>query len=361
MNKWMQKLVKQFEVDLPNDKLTEDRATLLYILDAFSKNLIELDTTPIRKAREQFDELGKELLEGDPAKVEKALFRARQFFSSYRVEEYTYLQKCFDDFRNIIWAFVDQLAEDFSDERKEDQLMQERLAELKDAVEANSIGSLKTSARLFIDNYMELQGRRNKRKTKKMDSIKRNLEVVKKKLNDTSELVNIDHLTKAMNRKGFDEAIKKQRGLFEISRKATTLVMVDIDHFKKINDTFGHAIGDFIIQECAGMIKKVFSRPADCIARVGGEEFAAILPETNAAQAMKMCEALLEQIRAEAFVQEEKTIRFTISVGIAQLQSQETAEQWVKRADVALYESKNGGRNRYTVSGLVPVKDDVAS
>lgn len=361
MKKWMQKLVSQFDIEWAKGSsqkdISEDRATLLYVLDTYNKHMFEIDGHPIRKVRETLDAFAKELLQAEDAEAEKILFKLRQYIGSYRIEENSYVQKTFDDFRHIIWDFVDQLAEDFTDEKKEDRDLKNHLEGLKEAVEANSIDSLKSQAREFINNYVEYQSRKDNRRSKRMDSIKKNLDTVKKQLSDVSSVVNIDHLTKAQNRKSFDEQVRKMKSIFDISKKPMTLLTLDIDHFKKVNDNYGHAIGDFVLQECVKILQAEFARPTDFVARIGGEEFAIILAESGIHESAKRAEATLHRIRSEAFVQDSHTIRFTVSMGLAQLLPNETVDAWMKRSDAALYSSKQNGRNRITIAGLSPVED----
>lgn len=367
MKKWIQKLISQFETEADetakNQKaldLSEDRASLLYMVDVYSQHLIDFDSSPARKVREIFDEFVKELLKLDNTKDERTLFRFRQYFASYRIEEYSYVQKTFDDFRGIIWDFVDQLAEDLKFEKAEDNKMLKNLDDLKDAVEANSIDSLRSNARLFIDNYIELQSKKDRRRTQRIEVIKKNLDSVRKQLVEANDTINQDHLTKAFNRRSFDEQMRKTLSLYELSRKPVSLLMVDIDHFKKVNDTYGHAIGDFVIQECVKMLKEVFYKPSDFVARIGGEEFAVILPDQGINEAKRRAEEAINKIRQEAFVQDNVTIRFTVSMGLAMLVPNENTETWMRRADQALYDSKHNGRNRLTIAGLSPDKEDVA-
>lgn len=362
----MQKLILQFDMDWSEKsgetgglQISEDRATLLFFLDTISKHLVELDGHPVRKVREALDGFSKELLAADEAEAEKVLFRVRQFFGTYRIEEYSYVQKTFDDFRGIIWAFVDQLAEDFGDEKKEDRDLKNGLEGLKEAVEANSIDELKNQARDFISSYVEYQGRKDSRRTKRMESIKKNLDTVKKQLTDVSASANIDHLTKAFNRKAFDEHTKQLTTLNELSKKPSTIIAIDIDHFKKVNDTYGHAVGDFVLQECVNILRSHFNRETDFVARIGGEEFVIVMAETNIHDASKRAETALLKIRKEALLINEHTLRFTVSMGVAQQLSGEAPSDWLKRADKALYESKQNGRDRYTIAGLSAVKEAV--
>jgi diguanylate cyclase (GGDEF)-like protein len=228
--------------------------------------------------------------------------------------------------------------------------IRQHLEELKDAVETNSIEVLKHESRKFIDCYVEKQFKKEKRASSRMKSIRKNLNVVKKQLNEATDKMRVDHLTQAFNRKSFDEQCEQQRKLCFASGQAVSLIMVDIDHFKKINDTYGHPIGDFVLKELVKTLKAVFSREGDVVARFGGEEFAILLPDYQAGHALKKAEELLVRVREEVFVQENHQIRFTVSLGVAQLAPGEEYSSWLKRADLALYHSKNTGRNRATAA-----------
>ncbi|MGE0761984.1 MAG: GGDEF domain-containing protein [Bdellovibrionales bacterium] len=358
MKSWVQKLVNQFNFDYegqhsakdqPEVTISEDRATLLFILDTYNKHLLEVENHPVRKVRETLDEFAKELLNPE-RDVEKLLFRFRQFFGSYRIDEYTYVQKTFDDFRGIIWDFVDQLSEDLSQEQSTDREVHHSLKALREAVEANSIDTLKTQSRRFIDFYVEHQTRKDKRRSDRIVNIKKNLDSVRKQLFEANSSMRQDHLTQAFNRKSFDEQLAQYVRLQSFSPEPLTLITLDIDYFKRINDTFGHPIGDFVLKECVRTLHDIYNRSNDFVARIGGEEFAVILPGCAIDAAVAKAEQTLARVQKDVFTHEGHELRFTVSMGIAQLQSGESADKWLKRADDALYKSKNTGRNRYTVS-----------
>jgi diguanylate cyclase len=359
LKKWVEKLVEQFDFEwsdkdgkpggLPGG-LTEERATLLFVIDTFNKHLLEIEGHPVRKMRETLDEFTKEILRPGEAGLEKVLFRFRQFFSSYRLAETSYFQKSFEEFRGIVWDLVDQLSEDMSEAQKEDFEIRHHLEELKEAVESNSMDYLKSESRKFIDCYVEKQFKKEKRASTRMKSIRKNLNVVKKQLTEANDTARLDHLTQAFNRKSFDEYCEQHRKLSMASHQPVTLMMLDIDHFKKINDTFGHPIGDFVLKELVKTLKSCFPRESDLVARIGGEEFAILLPDFKADAAMKKAEDLMARIRSEVYVHEDHQIRFTISMGISQWVEGEEISSWLKRADLALYNSKHTGRNRATVA-----------
>jgi diguanylate cyclase len=338
----------------PQFDINDDRATLLYILDTYSKHLFEIDKQPLRRVRETLDGFVKKLVTAekltDKSVNEKLLFNVRQFFSSYRLDEYTYIQNTFDDFKRIIWDFAEQLADDVQYEQTQDDQASQSLDQLREAVEANSIEGLRSKSREFIDFYIKYQTQKDERRTKRLFRMKKNLSTVKKQLLEANHTMRVDHMTQAFNRKSFDEQMKKHQQLSVISQTPVSLITIDIDFFKKINDAYGHDIGDFVLKECVVLLKEVFQRPDDFVARVGGEEFAVILPNFTYEHAIVRAEETLNKIRREVFVHNTLEIKFTVSLGIAQLLQNETVEQWFKRADAALYESKQTGRDRFTLA-----------
>jgi diguanylate cyclase len=252
VKKWVEKLVNQFDFEWNEDApengkpagLNEDRATLLFLLDAYNKNLIEVDGHSVRKVRETLDQFSKEIIAPKEKNgVEGVLFRLRQFFSAYRIDETSYIQKTFEELRAIIWENVHQLSEDLGEEQKDDFEIRQSLDELKEAMESNSIDILKKESKKFIAQYLEKQVKKDKRRSSTMKSIRKNLNKVKKQLGEASTAANTDHLTNAFNRKTFDEYTQQHWSLFQAAPGSCSLLLVDIDHFKKINDTYGHPIG----------------------------------------------------------------------------------------------------------------------
>lgn len=367
MKQWMKKLVEQFDMDwgsTPNSSeknpsapvLTEDRATLLYILDIYNKHLFEIQNHSVRKVRAKLDTFAKELVQSDADISEKTLFKLRQFISSYRIDEYTYVQNTFDDFKRIIWDFADHLSEEAHIEDSTQGDINQSLEQLREAVESNSIEELRTRSRDFINFYLKHQSANNERRSKRMESIKKNLTTVKKQLMEANQTMRKDHLTGAHNRRCFDEQVRRYLQLHDIDKDPMTLIVLDIDFFKKINDAYGHDMGDFILKECVRLLQESFSREEDFIARLGGEEFAVILPGCNTQAAVKMAEEAMNRIRKEVFVEDKIEIRFTVSMGIAEITLSEGADSWYKRADEALYESKQTGRNKLTIAKAPSIK-----
>lgn len=158
----------------------------------------------------------------------------------------------------------------------------------------------------------------------------------------------IDNLTQLLNRAAFDERMRDVFTKWERQHEIFSLLMLDVDHFKKINDTHGHLHGDRILREIAEKIKGG-TRDNDTAARYGGEEFAVIFPDTSAEEALAIGARIRETIERFYFQVDSNPIRITISGGIAQATAGLTVEEVIDVADKALYQSKERGRNRITL------------
>lgn len=154
-----------------------------------------------------------------------------------------------------------------------------------------------------------------------------------------------DSLTGLWNRKAFDEQLAIQTAIARRYELPLSVVLLDIDHFKQINDTHGHAVGDAVLQELARRLRKSV-RDADLIARYGGEEFAILLPQTDLAGGVQLAERIRQQIASSPLRIPGGEIQLTASAGVASLIPEVSASELTRRADAALYQSKQFGRNR---------------
>jgi diguanylate cyclase len=165
----------------------------------------------------------------------------------------------------------------------------------------------------------------------------------------------LDPLTGAFNRRHMErclgDAIERQRR----SAAPASLLLIDVDHFKRINDQFGHAKGDSVLKGIVSLVGKR-SRKLDLLFRIGGEEFLLLLPDTQEAPAAGLAEALRASIAESALLDGR---RVTVSVGIGELRPGESMDSWIKHADDALYAAKKAGRNRVARSAEVPAHAQV--
>jgi two-component system, cell cycle response regulator len=159
-------------------------------------------------------------------------------------------------------------------------------------------------------------------------------------------LMTVDGLTELHNKRYFTEALEREASRSRRYSRTFSLVLFDIDHFKKINDTFGHLAGDSVLRQLGALVRGRVRRD-DVPARTGGEEFSVIVPEVPLDGAITLAEKLREAIEAATFRFEATRIPVTVSIGVAEwTEDMEDPADLVKRADERLYDAKRTGRNR---------------
>lgn len=172
-----------------------------------------------------------------------------------------------------------------------------------------------------------------------------------------------DGLMGIYNHKYFKQRLEEEVAKARRYSQQTSLVLLDIDYFKRVNDTYGHATGDIVLKNLAKWVTEA-TRTTDVVARYGGEEIAVILPHTGVAGAQEFAERLRQKIASQVVHDPEENAKFrvTISVGVAQWEQGLTPIELIKRADAALYHSKNSGRNRVSLyqDELLPAPDPPA-
>jgi len=170
-------------------------------------------------------------------------------------------------------------------------------------------------------------------------------------INGLCELSLKDPLTGLANRRQFDAVLERSIDVVARSGEPALLLMIDIDHFKHVNDSYGHPTGDLILQTVAQCLAKCV-RPMDTVARYGGEEFAVVLPNCHTAFGITIAERIREAVASlVTTVSPGVNIKITVSLGGAYAPEwvRSTAAQWTERADVQLYRAKEQGRNRVRI------------
>ena len=154
-----------------------------------------------------------------------------------------------------------------------------------------------------------------------------------------------DGLTGMQNRRYFDDALREYLGEFRRIERPVGLMIIDLDHFKQVNDTHGHDVGDEVLRAVAGCLKDM-TRYHDVVARLGGEEFAVVAPNLDAEMMGRFAERIRKAIAQMPILSGDVRLKVTASVGLAIWDRKESAELFFKRADQLLYEAKKSGRNR---------------
>lgn len=181
-----------------------------------------------------------------------------------------------------------------------------------------------------------------------LKKIREDLEKKNRKLEEAysilEEIATTDSLTSLFNRREIVKRIEQEMIRFERSRKQFALVIADIDHFKKVNDRYGHEGGDFVLKKTAEIMAGGI-RKQDSTARWGGEEFLMLLPETDSIGAVTLTEKIRKKIEKENFYYQNSNIHITVTFGVAVYTGSETIDELINHADRGLYKGKQSGRN----------------
>ncbi|MBN2231242.1 MAG: diguanylate cyclase [Deltaproteobacteria bacterium] len=178
------------------------------------------------------------------------------------------------------------------------------------------------------------------------------IEKLKQQMERIKQEVILDPLTRAYNRRAFDERINQELSAAKRYGNTSSLIMLDIDHFKDVNDSYGHRTGDGVLRVVAGILKKEI-RDIDVLCRYGGEEFTLILPHTPLHAAADVAERLRRKIAESRFSYKGRHFHVTASFGVGEISPADTVERCVRRADEAMYRAKEGGRNCVRVGAAV--------
>lgn len=228
----------------------------------------------------------------------------------------------------------------------------------KSVNEAENIDQLKASIQAHLSSiqlHMDARKRLERDRLKQADSEIAHLKQALTKVHQESGELRVrlsqerdralhDALTGLHNRLAYDERITQECERWERYGRPTVLSIWDVDHFKRVNDQFGHSAGDNVLKILGNLLSK-HTRKSDFIARFGGEEFMLLLPETDIQTAFEVADKLREFIAAAKFLYHGQPVPVTMSCGLAECIAGDTPESLYRRADAALYEAKQGGRN----------------
>jgi diguanylate cyclase (GGDEF) domain len=164
-------------------------------------------------------------------------------------------------------------------------------------------------------------------------------------LDEVSAIVKQDHLTGALNRRGMGDAFEQEMARADRTAAPLSVAIMDVDHFKRLNDTYGHDAGDNALIHLVNVVKDVI-RPTDLLARFGGEEFVLLLPATEVEEGVHAMMRVQRELTKRFFLHDNQKVLITFSCGVARWRAGETADQVIARADQALYRAKEAGRNR---------------
>ncbi len=184
---------------------------------------------------------------------------------------------------------------------------------------------------------------------RQVDEAEARIAQLERELSEVSELVHQDQLTGVLNRRGLDDAFEREATRVDRNHAPLCVALLDIDNFKRMNDTMGHHVGDQALVHLSNVIRETL-RPSDAVARYGGEEFVIVLPDIAAEEAAGIVERLQRELTKRFFMHENERVLVTFSAGVAQREEGEPQDEVIGRADKAMYQAKRAGKNRVVVA-----------
>lgn len=238
--------------------------------------------------------------------------------------------------------------------RNEDEQIRQFPDDVRLQVEAlTSLASVALENRYLLDEQEELKRELEKEVDTRTRELQQALDKLSEAHNILKELTTIDAVTGIRNRQYFEEVFDQEWRRALRQNYDLSMMVVDIDHFKKVNDTYGHMAGDECLAGVARCIDNMFNRPSDVVARYGGEEFVVILPYVGRTNALQLGEVIRKEIESTSFPADGHSLGVTVSVGIASMvpSDGDHPRKLIGLADEALYKAKSEGRNRVCGSG----------
>ena len=271
----------------------------------------------------------------------------REFVTRIRRGEQAYVNRQILGTRQVMGDFVQTLGQVLAEDQEEQSKVMAVIHNLRGTIETNApVEVLSQEAMHAIDLIAGIARERSQRHQGLLQDLTSKLQALRGELDAAQREMELDPLTRLFNRKAFDIQLERVFELCKLSGQPACLMMVDADHFKKVNDKYGHPVGDLVLKRLADCCAQGFPRKTDFGARYGGEEFAVVLQDTPARTALQLGHRLLEAVRAASIVHEGGEFGITVSIGMAELEPHASSGQWLRATDSALYEAKKAGRDR---------------
>ncbi|MBL8714923.1 MAG: diguanylate cyclase [Myxococcales bacterium] len=344
--------VTQPEDDAANDALD----ALGAVLRALARNAFDLGDLNAKSIEKKLEGWATHILvcgpvpgteESGGARAPRRNFNAMvRAVTEHRKFEREYVSTTITELRSTLWSFVTTLTRSLGAEESTDTRLRERVERLKEAVTSDSYEALRAEASLTANVLADVVHEREERARRQAAELGKTLRSLREQLEEANREGALDPLTRIYNRKTLEEVLERSVGLSALAREPCCLLMIDVDHFKRVNDHYGHPAGDAVLKEVADALVRCFPRRGDVVARYGGEEFAVVLTGSTMEEAARLAEKPLHAMRALTVKHGAHAIQVTVSVGYAGVRTGELADAWIERADKALYAAKTGGRNR---------------
>lgn len=272
--------------------------------------------------------------------------RVQRFFADRRQAEKAFVTERLQDYRGVVDDLVKGLRDIGHRDQSTETSIRKSLNSIEDAVATGVLPRIKSALTETVSEINATFVEQKKQYEQQLHELNERMSSLRQDLVAAREEMKRDALTDAYNRGAFDAAIVQSLNMHFILQQPVTLVMVDVDNFKHINDNYGHSAGDEVLRAVGDCLARSFIRKSDFVARYGGDEFAIILTDTPAQFCGKLMQRFLEHARQIRVPSAPLETLVTCSAGYTEIADADTVETLLRRADKALYKAKAEGRDR---------------
>lgn len=335
---------------------TEDfcRDTLASILRILAEHALPTRQITVNEFQDTMTSLAKKMLVGagmeqaafDRKGLQKVYVEIRQEVRRQRKAESQEYTNHRQSASIIVADLVQELRKSLEERRGHDEGIVQALTEMETAVEEGNLNNIRRVCSKTVHHIRDVVAVQRERDQERLNDLSEQLRSMKEELLETQSQMQRDPLTEVLNRGAFDSTFSQTVDIANASAMELVLFMLDLDHFKQVNDQFGHQAGDTVLREVGKQLIRCFPRKDDMVFRYGGEEFAILCRNTGKADALMLGERMRKQIESLTIALPDVQHQQTVSIGCAVLQPDEAADALLRRADEALYAAKRNGRNR---------------
>ena len=341
----------------PEPPNREDAAldTVANLLKAFGENAFDTDNVSAVETRAECEGWARKITvgsgkngesdngEGRPFK--RDFGGVRRYFTAQRSHEREFVGRSLGNLREAVHAFARCLTTTVGEDRAADERVGAQLGKLIGAFQSNDSQTIRREAEGIVVVVQEVMAKRSESQKRMLGELSQKIADLRDELQETREKAALDPLTQLFNRAALDAHLDRVADLAFLLSSNPCILMIDVDHFKKCNDSYGHPAGDEVLRRVADGLVRNFLRREDFVARYGGEEFVVVIPDSSLHNAEQRAERVRQSLADLEIETGKGKIQLTVSIGLASLSSGDTGATWLARADAALYEAKGGGRN----------------
>lgn len=270
----------------------------------------------------------------------------RRFFSDRRRAEKQFVTERLTNYRGVVEDLVSGLRKIGDRDQSTEKHVKDSLNDLGSAVDTGVLPEIKAALSQAVTEVTKTFAEQKQQYEKELNELNDRMSSLRQDLVAAREEMRRDALTDAYNRGAFDKAIAQSINMHFILNQPITLVMIDLDNFKQVNDTYGHAAGDEVLRMVGEAMARSFIRKSDLVARYGGDEFAVILNDTSADNCASLIDRFLERAAEIKVPYSSDDVTISCSAGYTEIHESDSIETLITRADRALYQAKADGRNR---------------